>query len=223
MSIGTVGEIWRYAVKSMGGESLDGVRLEAGGIPGDRGWAGAATMCAGELVATASAVGVAGAGYEPGLLALREGPLLAAAVRGLPNAPDVLLVDATGRDHPRRAGLALHLGAVLGLATVGVTHRPLHADGAWPEDDRYAVALFDSQGLQPATSPVGALIQLGVSNLFFLKNNGRFIRMQVTPALHPPGNIHRTDHRQLPLSGPTGVLIFFDLKNTMRITLGQTL
>jgi uncharacterized protein YcbX len=39
MSIGSVSEIWRYAVKSMGGELLDNVRLEAGGIPGDRGWA----------------------------------------------------------------------------------------------------------------------------------------------------------------------------------------
>jgi uncharacterized protein YcbX len=39
MSIGTVGEIWRYAVKSMEGERIDEVRLESGGIPGDRGWA----------------------------------------------------------------------------------------------------------------------------------------------------------------------------------------
>jgi Endonuclease V len=54
-------------------------------------------------------------------------------VRELPVRPDVLLVDATGRDHPRRAGLALQLGAVLDLPTVGVTHRPLLADGAWPE------------------------------------------------------------------------------------------
>jgi deoxyribonuclease V len=52
--------------------------------------------------------------------------------------PDVLLVDATGRDHPRRAGLALHLGALLGVPTVGVTHRPLVADGPWPPDDRGA-------------------------------------------------------------------------------------
>jgi deoxyribonuclease V len=52
--------------------------------------------------------------------------------------PDVLLVDATGRDHPRRAGLALHLGAVLDLSTVGVTHRPLAAEGAWPPDERGA-------------------------------------------------------------------------------------
>lgn len=55
-------------------------------------------------------------------------------VRGLPDRPDVLLVDATGRDHPRRAGLALHLGAMLELPTVGVTHRPLVAAGDLPAD-----------------------------------------------------------------------------------------
>jgi deoxyribonuclease V len=48
----------------------------------------------------------------------------------------VLIVTATGRDHPRRAGLAVHLGAVLGLPTVGVTTRPLVAQGAWPPDQR---------------------------------------------------------------------------------------
>jgi deoxyribonuclease V len=52
--------------------------------------------------------------------------------------PDVVLVDATGRDHPRRAGLALHLGAALGVPTVGVTHRPLRARAAWPDDARGA-------------------------------------------------------------------------------------
>jgi deoxyribonuclease V len=72
------------------------------------------------------------AGYAPGLLALREGPILAAAVVRLDPVPDVLLVDATGRDHPRRAGLALHLGAVTGLPTVGVTQRPLAARGDTP-------------------------------------------------------------------------------------------
>jgi deoxyribonuclease V len=59
---------------------------------------------------------------------------------------DVLLVDATGRDHPRHAGLAVHLGAVLGVPTIGVTHRPLVASGAWPEDRTDAVApLLDGQ------------------------------------------------------------------------------
>jgi hypothetical protein len=60
--------------------------------------------------------------------------------KALPRRPDVLLVNATGRDHPRRAGLALHLGAILGLPTVGVTHRTLLASGDWPDDERGAMA-----------------------------------------------------------------------------------
>jgi deoxyribonuclease V len=61
-------------------------------------------------------------------------------VRALDECPDVLLVDATGRDHPRRAGLALHLGAVLELPSIGVTHRPLVAGGEWPADDSGAAS-----------------------------------------------------------------------------------
>jgi deoxyribonuclease V len=109
------------------------------GARGDPGWAGAALLREGSSV-TAVATGEAGAPYEAGLLALREGPLLEQAVRALPQLPQVLLVDATGRDHHRRAGLALHLGAVLDVPTVGVTHRPLIAEGAWPPDARGARA-----------------------------------------------------------------------------------
>jgi deoxyribonuclease V len=84
------------------------------------------------LVAARAITGAAGGPYEPGLLALREGPLLEAAVQALPHPPDLLLVNATGRDHPRRVGLATHLGAVLDLPTIGITHRPLVAAGTWP-------------------------------------------------------------------------------------------
>jgi len=78
--------------------------------------------------------GAAAAPYVPGLLALRQGLLLDTVVRGLARVPDVLLVDGTGRDHPRGAGLAIQLGAELEVPTVGVTHRPLLAHGEWPSD-----------------------------------------------------------------------------------------
>jgi deoxyribonuclease V len=105
------------------------------GMPDDTGWAAAAL---GAEVSVTSAVSLQG--YESGMLALREGPLLEAAVQALPRLPDVLLVDATGRDHPRRSGLALQLGAVLDLPTVGVTHRTLLATGEWPGDVRGAAS-----------------------------------------------------------------------------------
>ena len=113
---------------------------EGPGAAGDPGWASAALCEARLSPVVAVAAGLAGGPYSPGLLAMREGMLLEAAVRSLPRIPSVLLVDATGRDHPRRAGLALHLGAVLGIPTVGVTHRPLLAAGNWPGESRGAVA-----------------------------------------------------------------------------------
>lgn len=110
------------------------------GVAGDRGWAAACLIGADGDLATRLARGLAGAPYEPGLLALREGPLLEAALRSLPGTPDLLVVNATGRDHPRQAGLALHLGARLDLPSIGVTNRPLIATGESPEDQRGATS-----------------------------------------------------------------------------------
>jgi deoxyribonuclease V len=114
--------------------------LVGAGARGDRAWAAAAALCGGELMVQSVVDCVAGAPYEPGLLALREGPCLEKAVLALMRTPDVLLVDGTGRDHPRRAGMALHLGAVCNLPTVGVTHRPLLASGDLPDDARGATS-----------------------------------------------------------------------------------
>ena len=110
------------------------------GAAGDPAWVAAVMMCGPRMTEHAVVYGAAAGSYIPGLLGLRIGPLLCEAVGRLVRSWDVLLVDATGRDHPRRAGLALHLGAVLGQPTVGVTDRALVADGAWPEDTRGAVA-----------------------------------------------------------------------------------
>ncbi len=110
------------------------------GATGDPGWAGGAVTRGRRLLAAVAIAGPAAGPYVPALLALREGRLLEAATRALPVAPDVLLVNATGRDHPRRAGLAVQLGAVLGIPTVGVTNRPLAAEGDWPPDEPGATA-----------------------------------------------------------------------------------
>ena len=116
------------------------------GARGDPAWAAATVLRRSQVLAHATVTGEAAAPYIPGLLALREGPCLEAAVRALSVAPDVLLVDATGADHPRRAGLALQLGAITGLATIGVTHRPLLAHGAWPPDQRGARSSLSLDG-----------------------------------------------------------------------------
>jgi deoxyribonuclease V len=110
------------------------------GRAGDPAWTAAAVVAAEKVVDRAVVAGTTGAPYVPGLLALRIGPSMDQAIRELAIAPHVVFVDGTGRDHPRRAGLALHLGAVLGVPTVGVTHRPLRARGDWPDDRRGATA-----------------------------------------------------------------------------------
>lgn len=99
-----------------------------------------------DVLAQAVVAGVVAAPYRAGYLALREGPLLASVVAALDVRPDVLLVDATGADHPRRAGLALHLGAALDMPTVGVTRRPLIAVGAPPPLERGATAPVELDG-----------------------------------------------------------------------------
>jgi deoxyribonuclease V len=108
------------------------------GATAEPAWTAAVTTRNQHVVEELVLSGAAGAPYVAGLLALRVGPLIEEAVGGLRETPDVLLVDGTGRDHPRGAGLAVHLGAELDVPTVGVTHRPLLAEGAWPKDDRGA-------------------------------------------------------------------------------------
>jgi deoxyribonuclease V len=103
--------------------------LTGPGDAGDPAWTAAVLMDGDAVLAQRVTTGVAGAPYVPGQLALRIGRLLEVSTRALAPAPELLLVDATGRDHPHRAGLALHLGAELELPTVGVTHRPLSPRG----------------------------------------------------------------------------------------------
>lgn len=110
------------------------------GAAGDAGWAAACLAAAEGEPVTAIVAGRAAAPYQPGLLALREGPLLEEALRSLPFLPDLLVVNATGLDHPRRAGLALQLGARLGVPSIGVTNRPLLATGALPDERRGATS-----------------------------------------------------------------------------------
>lgn len=149
----------------IGGCFVAFARGEAGpGHPGDRAWAAAVTWrpsagprdegaalrgrshahgprVARDTVEQVVVTDTVPASYRPGLLAEREGPILERAVRSLAAPPDVLLVDATGVDHPRRAGLAIHLGAVVDVPTVGVTHRPLQATvSAMPDPGRGTTA-----------------------------------------------------------------------------------
>jgi deoxyribonuclease V len=100
---------------------------------------------AGAVVEEATASRPAAFPYLPGLLAFRELPGLLAALAGLRRAPDALLCDGHGLAHPRRCGLASHIGVLLGLPSAGCAKGPLV--GYWEEPGREAgsrTALIDN-------------------------------------------------------------------------------
>jgi deoxyribonuclease V len=72
-----------------------------------------------ELIETAAVRTALTFPYIPGLLSFREAPACLAVVRKLNTPPDLFLIDGQGIAHPRRLGLAAHLGLFLGRATLG--------------------------------------------------------------------------------------------------------
>ena len=72
-----------------------------------------------EVVETTSAVRKVGFPYVPGLLSFREAPVCIAAVEKLKLKPDVFIIDGQGIAHPRRLGLAAHLGLFFDKPTIG--------------------------------------------------------------------------------------------------------
>lgn len=77
-----------------------------------------------ETVEAAVVEGKAAFPYIPGLLAFRELPSVMAALEKLACTPDLLVCDGYGVAHPRRAGLAVHLGVLTGLPCFGVAKTP---------------------------------------------------------------------------------------------------
>jgi deoxyribonuclease V len=74
--------------------------------------------------------------YIPTYLAFREIPAMIGAVKRLKVRPDIMLVDAHGRLHPRKAGEATHLGVVMDIPTIGVAKSHLLGE---VRDDGYVV------------------------------------------------------------------------------------
>jgi len=78
-----------------------------------------------EPVEIATAVGEADFPYVPGYLSFREGPVLEKAYEKLERRPNLVIFDGQGIAHPRRFGLASHLGVLWRVPSVGCAKTPL--------------------------------------------------------------------------------------------------
>ncbi|GAA2773258.1 endonuclease V [Streptomyces showdoensis] len=99
-----------------------------------------------EVVEEATAVGRVSFPYVPGLLAFREVPTVLAALGRLAADPGLLVCDGYGLAHPRRFGLASHLGVVTGLPSIGVAKNPFTFTYEQPGTDRGAFADLVAEG-----------------------------------------------------------------------------
>jgi deoxyribonuclease V len=74
--------------------------------------------------------------YIPGFLSFREGPAIIEALHGLKVTPDVILVDGQGIAHPKKLGIASHIGALLDMSTIGCAKSRLVGDYKEPKPRR---------------------------------------------------------------------------------------
>lgn len=110
--------------------------------------------------------------YVPGLLSFREVPAILDALAMLKERPDVLICDGQGLAHPRRFGIACHLGVLTGIPAVGVAKTRLtgrhaaapEARGEWTpledNDEVIGAVLRTRAGVKPVFVSVGHLCTL---------------------------------------------------------------
>lgn len=119
--------------------------------------------------------------YVPGLFSFRELPPLLAALAELPVAPDLVICDGQGRAHPRRFGLACHLGVATGLPTIGCAktrfvgqyHAPDTARGSATDlvadEEVVGRALRTQAGINPVFVSVGHRVSLATACAWVLR------------------------------------------------------
>jgi deoxyribonuclease V len=112
--------------------------------------------------------------YVPGFLSFREAPALLSALKKLKTQPDLLFCDGQGYAHPRRMGLATHLGIWLDRPTIGCaksiligTHEPLNPRaGSWTalvdkaNDETIGAVLRTRDGVKPVYVSQGNRVSL---------------------------------------------------------------
>ncbi|MFL6124549.1 endonuclease V [Actinophytocola sp.] len=129
------------------------------------------SVATGEVLESATALGEAEFPYVPGLFAFRELPTLLRALSRLTVTPDLLLADGHGLAHPRRFGLACHLGVETGLPSIGVAKTsmgpyvaPATARGARSPlldgDEEVGAVLRTQRNVKPVFVSIGHLVDL---------------------------------------------------------------
>ena len=125
-----------------------------------------------DIVEVKRAEGKPGFPYIPGLLSFREAPLVLGALERLTTTPDFILADGQGLAHPRRFGLACHLGLFADTPTIGCAksilrerHGPLDGErGAWADmvdkGDIVGAALRTKRNTSPIYVSVGHKVDL---------------------------------------------------------------
>jgi deoxyribonuclease V len=134
--------------------------------------------------------------YVPGLLSFREIPAVLAALETLRKAPDLLLCDGQGIAHPRRFGIACHLGLLLDIPSIGVAKTRLagsHGEvpdrrGAWvPLKDGAEVigaVLRTRAGVKPLYISPGHRIGLASAIEWVMRCLTRYRLPETTRAAH---------------------------------------
>ncbi|WP_314612491.1 endonuclease V [Streptomyces stackebrandtii] len=124
------------------------------------------------VVEEATAVGRVSFPYVPGLLAFREIPTVLAALAALTVDPGLLVCDGYGIAHPRRFGLASHLGVLTGRPSLGVAKNPFTFtyEQPGPERGEFSALLADGEevgralrtqaGVKPVYVSVGHRVSL---------------------------------------------------------------
>lgn len=134
--------------------------------------------------------------YIPGLLSFREIPVLLKALKKLKQKPDLLLCDGQGIAHPRRFGIACHLGVLTGIPSIGVakkrltgSHRPAPQDkGSWvPLFDKKEVigaVLCSRSNVKPLYISIGHKISLNTAIYYVMRCTTRFRLPETTRWAH---------------------------------------
>ncbi|MES9969139.1 MAG: deoxyribonuclease V [Candidatus Thiodiazotropha sp.] len=134
--------------------------------------------------------------YIPGLLSFRELPAILQALSKLKQPPDIFLCDGQGTAHPRRFGLACHLGVYTDIPSVGVAKTRLvgrHATlpqekGCWVplihKDETIGAVVRSRSGVNPLYISVGHKISLQSSIALVLGCTTRFKLPETTRAAH---------------------------------------